>query len=100
MTNNPDIPEKDQSSFQQCGVHVLDGVPQDGMVPKNVVVNGKRTSMRLEPAMWQALEEISRAEGCTVAEICDTVEKLCQPGHNFTSAMRVFIMEYYRKGNA
>jgi predicted DNA-binding ribbon-helix-helix protein len=29
--------------------------PKSTLISRNITVNGKRTSMRLEPAMWEAL---------------------------------------------
>jgi predicted DNA-binding ribbon-helix-helix protein len=43
------------------------------LVNRNVTVAGHRTSMRLEPSMWEALEEICRREGRTVHQVCTEV---------------------------
>jgi len=66
------------------------------LVLKNVVVNGCRTSMRLEPAMWSALAEIAHRERLTQNQICDLVHLHKAEGTTLTSAMRVFIMDYFR----
>jgi len=65
------------------------------LVNPNVIVNGRRTSMRLEPAMWEALGDICRREGKTVHEICSLVEER-RAQSNLTAAMRVFILGYFR----
>ncbi|WP_199230254.1 ribbon-helix-helix domain-containing protein, partial [Azospirillum sp. TSH58] len=36
---------------------------------RNLMVAGKRTSMRLEPAFWDALEEIAQREDLTVSRL-------------------------------
>jgi len=36
------------------------------LVCRNVVVFGHRTSMRLEPEVWQAMGDICRRERCSV----------------------------------
>ncbi|WP_348981781.1 ribbon-helix-helix domain-containing protein, partial [Azospirillum sp. TSH58] len=36
---------------------------------RNVMVAGRRTSMRLEPAFWDALEEIAQREDLTVSRL-------------------------------
>ncbi len=41
---------------------------------RNVVVNSRRTSMRLEPTMWDALEDIAEREGISVNMICSMLE--------------------------
>ncbi|KAF0138534.1 MAG: hypothetical protein FD153_1253 [Rhodospirillaceae bacterium] len=39
------------------------------------MVDGRRTSMRLEPEMWEALEEICRREDITASEFCSLVNR-------------------------
>lgn len=63
---------------------------------KNVRIHDRRTSVRLEPEMWIALNEIAVMEGCTVHDICGAVDDLKSPEASFTAALRVFVMEYYR----
>lgn len=66
-----------------------------GLQNRNVVVDTRRTSMRLEPEMWEALHDISRREGVTVNEICTRVEK-ARVESSLSSAMRVTILCYFR----
>jgi len=41
-------------------------MPNEGrLVTRNVMINGRRTSVRLEPAMWEALGDIARREAVT-----------------------------------
>ena len=65
------------------------------LVNRNVTVSGHRTSMRLEPAMWEALEEICRREKLTVHEGCSLVDSP-RTQSSLTAAMRVFILGYFR----
>ncbi|MEJ0062468.1 MAG: ribbon-helix-helix domain-containing protein [Alphaproteobacteria bacterium] len=67
-----------------------------GLISKNIKVNGQRTSVRLEKAMWEGLEEISQREGASINEIGSLIMGQKNEGMNFTSAIRVFIMSYYR----
>ena len=63
---------------------------------RNVMVGGKRTSMRLEPEMWEGLFDIARHEKKSVNAICSEVDRTrCQS--SLTSAVRVFIVSYYRR---
>ena len=64
-------------------------------VMRNVTVSGHRTSIRLEPELWDALREICRREGRTIHEICSMVDRRRQ-GSSLTAALRVFIMLYFR----
>ena len=62
---------------------------------RNVRLRGLRTSLRLEPAMWDALEEICRREQKTISSICAFIEG--QRGSSSrTAAVRVFILRYFR----
>lgn len=62
---------------------------------RNVTVGNKRTSMRLEPQMWDSLERIARTEGVTINNLCTQID-LRRGGVGLTSATRVFIICYYR----
>ena len=62
---------------------------------RNVVVNGHRTSMRLESAMWSALEEIATREGIRVREIVSMIDYR-RAESSLTAAVRVFCVEYFR----
>ncbi len=66
------------------------------MLSRNVRIHNRRTSVRLEPAMWDALNEIAQTEGCSIHDLCGAVHDLKDEGMSFTAALRVFLMEYYR----
>lgn len=66
------------------------------LVSRNVTVAGHRTSVRLEPAMWVALQEICRRERCSLHEVCTQIAAQRQSGASLTAAIRVFIMAYFR----
>jgi predicted DNA-binding ribbon-helix-helix protein len=63
---------------------------------RNVTVGNRRTSMRLEPQMWDALEEIAQLEAMTINSICARIDQRRRQS-GLTSATRVFIVSYYRK---
>jgi predicted DNA-binding ribbon-helix-helix protein len=46
--------------------------------------------------MWEALDHICDQEGKTINDICTVVARAQREG-GFTSALRVFILNYYRK---
>jgi len=82
---------------------------------RNVVMDGhKRTSIRLEPSMWKALEAIAQRESLTINGLCTMIKErldtqreraLQEPGakpetaaekkSTFTSAVRVLIASYF-----
>jgi predicted DNA-binding ribbon-helix-helix protein len=61
----------------------------------NVTVGGRRTSIRLEPAMWQALREISVREGKTMHALVTEIER-GRAQSSLTAAIRVFLLDYFR----
>lgn len=62
---------------------------------RNVTVEGRRTNLRMENAMWEALDDIRQRESRDIHEICGLVHRR-RAGASFTAAMRVFIVRYYR----
>ena len=64
-------------------------------VMRNVTISGHRTSIRLEPEMWDAFGEICRREGRTIDELCSMVDRRRQ-GASLTAALRLLIMLYFR----
>lgn len=62
---------------------------------RNVRVKGRRTSLRLETAMWEALEDIAEREGRTMADLLTEVAA-GQNESSFTASVRVFALCYFR----
>ena len=73
-----------------------DNSPRSTLVSKNITILGRRTSVRLEPEMWNALKDISRREMCSIHDICSLVHIRKNPLTSLTAAIRVFLMLYYR----
>jgi predicted DNA-binding ribbon-helix-helix protein len=65
------------------------------LISKNVTINGRRTSLRLEQASWEAMSDICQCEGLTLHELCSLIETRRQ-GASRTSAVRAFIVTYFR----
>ena len=66
-----------------------------GLVSRNVTVNGRRTSLRLEPETWEALAEIARREGRSVSDVVAGVDR-GRGRAGLTSSVRVFVLSYFR----
>lgn len=66
------------------------------LVNGNLVVWGRRTSVRLENEMWKALRDVAKREGYTVNDLAGRIHGRMKRGQSFTSAIRVFLMLYYR----
>ncbi len=65
------------------------------LINRNVTSTNGRTSMRLEPELWSALEEICHREMMTLADLVKSIERRGHPGGR-TSAVRVFVLTYFR----
>ena len=80
---------------------VLEGVPPRAargistLINRNVFIGRHRTSIRLEPAMWDALAEICRREEMTLHEVCSLIDSRRQAS-SLTAAIRVFTLTYFR----
>lgn len=66
------------------------------LVIRNVTVLGKRTSMRMEPQIWDALLEVTRRENMTVHHLCSLVAERTHRPASLTAAIRVFLLAYFR----
>jgi predicted DNA-binding ribbon-helix-helix protein len=67
------------------------------LVMRNVSVRGRRTSIRLEPQIWDTLAEICRREFCTPHDVCSYVARRRPPNGSLASSLRVFILDYFRR---
>jgi len=63
---------------------------------RNVRVGRRRTSIGLERALWDALEDICEREGKTPSDVC-TALTAAGLGRGLTPAVRVFIVERLRR---
>ncbi|MEM6902451.1 MAG: ribbon-helix-helix domain-containing protein [Pseudomonadota bacterium] len=67
------------------------------LVGRNIRIDGRRTSVRLEPSMWNAFYEIGRREGRSIDELASDIARLKKHETSLTAALRVFIMAYYKE---
>ena len=66
---------------------------------KNVVVNGRRTSMRLDKETWQALSDICKRENISLYKLCSLIDS-AKGESGLSSATRLFVLTYYRRSLA
>ena len=63
------------------------------LVRRNIRVRGRRTSIGLEPDIWDMLAEVCRREFCTIEDVCcHVVRRGCG---SLASSLRVFILDYF-----
>jgi len=87
------------SAFPDCLESANGNPPPDkrsALVVHNVNVHGHRTSIRLEPQLWDILAEICRREYCTPHDVCSYAAKRKLPHGSLASSLRVVILDYFR----
>lgn len=65
------------------------------LIRRNVRIENRRTSVKMEREMWDALAEICERTQRSPHDICDEVRR-GSDGENFTSLLRVYILSWYR----
>lgn len=72
-----------------------DEINMSRLYSKNVTIDGRRTSLRLEEEMWAALDDICQAENISLHDLCSRIEKARDAGSR-TSTIRAFVVMYFR----
>jgi predicted DNA-binding ribbon-helix-helix protein len=65
------------------------------LVIRNIVVGGRRTSVRLEPTMWEALHDIAHCRNASVHDLVTEIDS-ARSASTLTAAIRVYIVNFYR----
>jgi predicted DNA-binding ribbon-helix-helix protein len=65
---------------------------------RSIKLDGHKTSVTIEDAFWTAFKEIAVAQGTSVERLVATIdnERHKGPPTNLSSAIRLFVLEYYR----
>jgi len=66
------------------------------VAPRNIYLGPRRTSLRLEAIMWEALADIARDQGKTVDDVILELSRERPHDLNLSAAIRVYIVEFYR----
>jgi predicted DNA-binding ribbon-helix-helix protein len=66
------------------------------LINRNITIGEHRTSIRLDRQMWNALDDIAQREKCSIHDLCTLVCRSKKDGTTLTSAIRLFLMLYYR----
>ncbi len=65
------------------------------VVKRSVKIDGHTTSVSLEDAFWKALKEIAGGRNMTLAELVTSINAKREHA-NLSSAIRLFILNYFR----
>ena len=63
---------------------------------RSIVVGGHKTSASLETEFWEALRDIAKLRQMTLSALLATIKAGPRQG-GFSSAIRVFVLNHYRK---
>lgn len=67
------------------------------VVKRSIIRDGHKSSVSLEDQFWDALREIAERERVTVSTLVSTIDH--GPNRrNLSSAIRVFVLDHYRRG--
>jgi predicted DNA-binding ribbon-helix-helix protein len=85
-----------RTTRHRLGITIQDrGASDSTLVLGNVIVAGHRTSVRLEPAIWDALQDILQREAKTLNQLVTEIDR-ARTASSLTAAIRVFVVRYYR----
>ena len=62
---------------------------------RNVQVAGAPRKLRLEPALWQALDEMCRREHLATGQVLE-LARASYGDRSYAGALRAFMIRYYR----
>ncbi len=66
------------------------------LICRNVKVDGRRTSLRMEPELWDAAFDIAQRRALSVNDLLTEIDQT-RGEANLTGALRVYIIGYYRR---
>jgi predicted DNA-binding ribbon-helix-helix protein len=70
-----------------------------GLIKRSFSLSGHRTSVALEPAFWDVLDEVARADGQSVARLVASVDAARDSVMPLASALRVHALQNARRGS-
>jgi predicted DNA-binding ribbon-helix-helix protein len=71
-------------------------MPKSIIFKRSIVFNGKKTSVNLEDAFWNALKEIAGKRAIRLSDLVAEIDE--RRGHgNLSSAVRLFVLDYYQR---
>ncbi len=65
------------------------------MIKRSITIKRHRTSVTIEDAFWDALKDIAADKNVSLNVLIETIDET-QPD-NLSSAIRVFVLGYYKK---
>ncbi len=69
------------------------------VVKRSIAIHGHKTSVTLEEAFWTGLKEIASDRAITLSELVTVIDS-GRLNANLSSALRLFVLDYYRTTNS
>src|SRR5579872_4944342 len=69
---------------------------QSTVIKRSIVVSGHKTSVSLEDAFWDALKKIAASRDMTLTEVVALIDA-AREHSNLSSAIRLYILDFYRE---
>jgi predicted DNA-binding ribbon-helix-helix protein len=76
-----------------------DGAMKSLVIKRSVVIDGHKTSISLEDEFWKSLREIAHERNETLSSLVSGIDAN-RNNANLSSALRVFILEFYKGRSA
>lgn len=67
---------------------------------RTVSLAGRRTTVRLEAAMWDALQEIAERKGNSLNELLTHIERTANHESSFAASLRSYAIRFFRSGTS
>jgi predicted DNA-binding ribbon-helix-helix protein len=72
---------------------------KSSVVKRSIVIGSHKTSVSLEDAFWRGLKDIAAGRRVPLRDLVGSIDTERQHG-NLSSAIRLFVLDYYQKGTA
>jgi len=72
-----------------------DRVMKSSVIKRSIIVDGHKTSVSLEDAFWNCLRDIAKGEGKSLTHVVSSIDT-DRDFANLSSAIRLFVLGYYR----
>ena len=72
------------------------GSMRSPVAKRSIVLSGRNTSVTLEAEFWQGLKEIAHGRRMTSSDLIGEINAQRQH-NNLSSALRLFVLRFYRK---
>jgi predicted DNA-binding ribbon-helix-helix protein len=77
-------------------VNASEGAMKSLVAKRSIAIGGHKTSVTLEEAFWNGLKEIASDRNLTLSELVTAIDTE-RPNANLSSAIRLFVLDHYRK---